>query len=362
MPKKQNLFDRKTLLMTMLFAGVSLLCGLAAAETQPLVNDELGTEIEPPEPEYPYPNAPEVGYKGRNAARTEKTKKAKSIERPIKQNDEGEYFYNARLEPETFSDNPKTEEPLRTNEFGEYFYETVEPRDQAMRLQNKAHLERPTEMRADGEFHYATEHSPMSASGSFRLGVLSPPKMRNQATGKNFSEIYKDQRLFEFTADYEWRLTSSVGRLGLKFGSGVIATQGIGTFRKLNANRRANDIPQERFQLLTFPNQLTAIYRFQYSDKQMFVPFIEGGGGYFTFAELRDDGGGTKFGGAPLGVAAGGIFILLDGFDERAMLRLDDYYGINHVWLAAEFRHFQGVGGNIDFTSDAITSGFMFDF
>jgi hypothetical protein len=92
------------------------------------------------------------------------------------------------------------------------------------------------------------------------------------------------------------------------------------------------------------------------------VPFVEGGAGYFTFAEIRDDQKGPRFGGAAVTVAAGGINLLLDHFDRAAIRQLDASYGINHVWLTAEARAIVGLNGNFDFTSLMFSSGVVLEF
>ncbi len=111
-----------------------------------------------------------------------------------------------------------------------------------------------------------------------------------------------------------------------------------------------------------FPNQLTAIYKFQYADEQIFVPYVEGGAGYFTFMEVRDDGQSTKFGGAAVTVAAAGANILLDWLDRQSVRQLDNEYGINHVWLTGEYRYIVGLNPTFDFTSGVISAGLMVDF
>jgi hypothetical protein len=111
-----------------------------------------------------------------------------------------------------------------------------------------------------------------------------------------------------------------------------------------------------------FPNQLTLIYRFQYADSQIVVPYIEGGAGYFTFAELRDDNKNSVFGGAAVTVAAGGLNIQMDWIDRKASQTLDADYGVNHVWLTTEVRAIVGLNESIDFSATLFNAGLLFDF
>jgi hypothetical protein len=177
-----------------------------------------------------------------------------------------------------------------------------------------------------------------------------------------FQTVYTHDQLPVLFLDYEYPLTSKIGRLGLKFGSGIFVASGQGQFAEKNASRRPDDIPVERYTFLMFPNTLTAQYRFQYKDTQPIVPYIEGGGGYFTFAEFRDDNAGPKLGGALTTVAAGGINFLMDWLDPDAIRNLDLDYGINHVFLTIEAREIIGLNKNYDFTSSAFNAGFLMQF
>ena len=109
------------------------------------------------------------------------------------------------------------------------------------------------------------------------------------------------------------------------------------------------------------PNTVSGIYRFKYADRQVLVPYGEGGGGLFTFMETRDDSKGPKFGAAPTAFAAGGLNILIDGVDRDAMKNLRQDYAINHLYLNAEFREIIGFG-KFNFGSRVICGGLGAEF
>jgi hypothetical protein len=111
-----------------------------------------------------------------------------------------------------------------------------------------------------------------------------------------------------------------------------------------------------------FPNTVGAIYHFRYADKQLFIPYAEGGGGYYTFAELRNDTKGPKFGAAPVAYVLGGLSILLDWTDRRAMGELLRDYGVRHMYLNLEWRENVGLDSNYNFSSRVLAAGLNLEF
>lgn len=314
------------------------------------------TDEVPPEAEYPYPGAKEEGFAEQRPG--QQPQRELVHERPKKIDDEGHYFYDTAVAEPTFSGRAGTPAPKKTTKAGEFHYDT----HTETKFSGRESVEAPIQITEQGEFYYTTEQSPQNRSASLRLGFIQPPDIRNRDSGVLFQEVYSKNQLPVLLGDYEWRLTSSIGRLGIKFGSGLMTAQGRGQFRSADPSRRPDDIPEERYTFLLLPNQLTAIYRFQYADEQVIVPFVEGGAGYFTFMELRDDNASPKFGGAAATVAAGGANILLDWLDRKAIRNLDSDYGVNHVWLTMEYRMIIGLNKTYDFTSGVINAGVLFDF
>jgi hypothetical protein len=140
---------------------------------------------------------------------------------------------------------------------------------------------------------------------------------------------------------------------------GIITAQAKGRFTHPT---RVDEETDERFTCVMLPLQATLLYRFQFWDTQLFVPFVEGGGMYAPIIELRDDTNAPRYGGAPAAVAAGGLNILLDGLDPTSILHLDADYGINHVWLTLQYRQIVGVKKDLDISSNLISAGLSFDF
>jgi hypothetical protein len=329
--------------------------------------DELDTELmdaelkdeAPPPAEYPYPGAKDEEFKKPppTAATAEEIRRA-DVERPVKIDpDDGTYIYSTKTEaPKTVR--PGAEAPRRATKSGEFIYKNNVDENRNYKVKNSN--EQPVSITADGQFRYKTETTPENRSASIHLGYFVPSLLKNPVTESKFKDLYKGNDMPTLLGDYEWRLSSGFGRLGIKGATGIFSASGTGEF-KTKGNRRANDVPSEKFTFLLFPNQLTAIYKFQYADEQLLVPYVEGGAGYFTFVEARDDGD-FKFGGAGVTVAAVGANILLDRLDRNSVRQLDLEYGINHVWLNLEYRMILGLNENFDFTSDMASVGLLMDF
>jgi hypothetical protein len=270
--------------------------------------------------------------------------------------DEGNYYYDTRMENAVPSGQNGQPKPMKTTPGGEFIYDT---RSQPPKFNGKNTSETPLNMNAKGEFFYPVETSPRSGMFSFRLGAFSPPALENPDNGVTFEKMYGANLLPVAFLDYEWRLTDKLGSLGIKLTSGIMSTNAKGHFKD---KTRVDEEVDERFTFLMMPNQLTAVYRFRYSETQLLTPYIEGGAGYFTFLELRDDNKPPRYGGSAVAVGAGGLNFLLDWIDPASIRELDSEWGVNHVWLTLEFRVFQGLNKTFDFTSNVANAGFLMEF
>lgn len=335
--------------------------GAAAAEPSiddELAKEELGADEPPPPAEFPYPGAIDKTLQA--APEPQMPGVSFAAERPKRIDEEtGMYYYDTASEPATFSGRGDMPAPKTTTKTGEFIYDKT-PAPTSYRGQ--AGREEPLEMRDTGEYYYKVETSPERGSFSFRLGFIAAPTLQNAETGTRFDQIYEAKTSPIVLFDYESKLTGRFGRLGLKLGSGIYTAHGVGQFRNTTIARRSDDVPEERYTFLMFPNSLTGVYRFQYSDKQVFVPFVEGGIGYFGFTELRDDNVTPKIGGAAVSIAAAGANLSLDWLDRRAIRSLDNEWGVNHVWLTTEFRVLVGLNKTYDFTSNVFNAGVLLEF
>ena len=191
-----------------------------------------------------------------------------------------------------------------------------------------------------------------------RLGSFFPNNLYNPDHPEvTYESIYSDTDGTILLADYEWRLYSGFGKLGIKAGSGLFFASGQGRFED-------GTEALERYTLVMFPNSVSAIIYLQFWDKQPIIPYAEGGLDLYAFSETRDDDQPEfgRFGGAYAGHAAGGVLFNLGLFDWKGLIRLDQEYGINNVYLAAEYRIVESLGGVFDFSSDYFNAGVMVEF
>jgi len=322
-----------------------------------LIEEELKDEAPPPA-EYPYPGATDEEFKTKRPV-AQPQPVPKNVERPVKIDEEdGSYYYNVKTEPPR-QQQLGNEKVKGSNTAGEFFYERTQRRGDVDYKLNNAQ-EKPIRVTSEGQFHYKLESTAQNKTSSLRLGSFVPTELKNKQTLTPFEKLYTENKMPVIMADLEWHLFAGLGRFGIKGASGIYVAQGKGAFTSKKP-RREDDIPTEKFSFFLMPNQLTAIWKLQFADEQVFVPYAEGGAGYFTFIEARDDGE-FKYGAAPVSVAAAGANILLDWLDRNSIRQLDNEYGINHVWFTLEYRYIVGLNKDYDFTSGVINGGVTMDF
>ena len=214
-------------------------------------------------------------------------------------------------------------------------------------------------------YFYRLDPSEQKSAASVRFGAFYPSNLENPdqsgQAGATFDENYDQTSNPMLIFDYEWQIWRiPLGKLGLKAGTGLYLAQGNGHFV---SGTNAGLVPRERFTLAAIPLNFGAIYRFHFGkDKQLFVPYGEGGASVIGFAETRDDGKSPKFGGSPAAYFAGGLAIDMTYFDYMSRVQLDREYGINAVYLALEYRGIVTLSQKYDFSSDLVNAGFTVEF
>ena len=209
----------------------------------------------------------------------------------------------------------------------------------------------------EGVYEYKVPTSSQSKWASVRFGAFSPDNLENRKTGTHITDIYGDNPTFIMFFDYEWK-SSYIGPLNMKAGSGLFIAQGHGTFVDPNSTLT----PKESFSLVGFPFSFSLVYRAQYWKNQFFIPHVDGGMDLFTFAELRDDHKGPKFGGSLAGHIAAGGSISLGFLDRSSSFTLDSEYGINSMWFTGEIRSIFRVAGSFDFSDHFVNFGLAIAF
>ncbi len=208
-----------------------------------------------------------------------------------------------------------------------------------------------------GEYLYKTEPSPQKNAIAVRIGPYTPTFLTSTGTGNTFEEIYGSASPIIVLADYEWKLFSGFGKMGLRAGTGFYFANGNGRF--------GNGQPaSEGYTLFMLPNSVSAVLYLQFWDRQPLIPYAEGGIDAYVFNEYRDDGRPPfgRFGGSLAGHAAGGVLIPLNIFDRLGMIRMDQEYGINNVYFSAEYRIVEYLAGAFDFSASFFTGGVLVEF
>lgn len=212
----------------------------------------------------------------------------------------------------------------------------------------------------DGSYQYRTSMKEKSQSGSFKVGMMTPPKVRTGTPDLSYQSMYGSDDVFAVEFDYVWQPFRKFGALGLRLGSGFATASGEGFFqtpRAGNINRA-----QESYTLFIIPLSAFLEYRFEYMKNQWVVPFVAGGGTYYGLAELRDDGEGPSFAGSPAVGGGGGFLFSISRLDQAGAFTLSQEYGIADMWFVVEARAMQGMNEDLDFTNQSISAGISVDF
>lgn len=321
---------------------------------------------EAPEPEFPYPKsrkqkfdveAPEsVESNGAYQYSTKKKNTAPTVleglEQPTGMASDGSYIYEPKADKNPASIDG-VEKPIDSDDEGGYYYR----KDKSSKKDKirKVIGEKPSTISDDGSYLYDMKIPEAKHVFSFRGGVYGPPDIKPTTVGaRSYRDVYSSSSSFVFTADYDWKL---FGDVFLKVGSGIISANGRGQFV---GGANGDLSPREKFQLFMFPNTASLSYRFQLWNIQYLTPYVDGGAGYFTFAEIRSDGKNTRFGGAPVLTATAGMLISVSKFQHGSSLQTD--YGISQSWIDVQYRQIIGLDSRKDFSSNMISAGFAVGF
>ena len=204
---------------------------------------------------------------------------------------------------------------------------------------------------------------------SLQIGVFDPKNLRNpdapaDSSTASFDANYDQTSNPAVLLTKEWRMfEGALGKVAFRMGTGAFVAQGHGHFHKDGGTPVNQDkTPMEVLTFIAMPNSAGVVYRLKFADRPLLVPYVEGGGIAFTFMEFRDDNKPPKFGGSLAGYGAAGLGLNLTWFDYLSRIRLDAEYGINAVYLTAEYRRIQAITTRFDFTSDFINAGFLMEY
>ncbi len=323
----------------------------AQTQTPPKQPDEISVDDAPPK-EAPYPGAADSEFSQPDEAKPQAQQEAKpqvqqeAKPQPQESPPPQETVASPPVEPKKNNFDSTGVDPGGDGSYKKGYH--LEPHPQAAK--GLIRIEK------DGTYVYRTKPSPQTGTVGVKFGALSPPKI-TAVNGLIFKDIYGGGSVPIVLVDYEWLPFESFGKLGLQVGSGLITASGKGRFKLPRDDR-----PEETYTLYVFPNHLDAIYKFQYSNKQLFVPYLTGGGMYFGLFELRDDQTVPKMAGSTAVTGSAGMLFSLSRLDKIAGSTLDIEYGINNAWVTLEARYILGLKKTYDFTSTVLVGGLTLDF
>lgn len=221
----------------------------------------------------------------------------------------------------------------------------------------------------DGTYIYDVKRDLKNQSGRISFGEAMNPEITidieqtntsGQPSGTfktfGFDDFYEGASKFIISYDYEYFPWINKGKLGIQGGVSLMYAQGHGR------QKATLQLSEEKYTFFTLPLTLGAVYRFEYKDKQMFAPYVAGGGTYTVLVEKREDKSNLHYTAAPGFYGAGGMLINLSLLDEESGFALDSEYGITNLWISVEFRAVEVDSDSFKYSAKYLNAGLSFDF
>ena len=220
----------------------------------------------------------------------------------------------------------------------------------------------------DGVYIYKPEPQNAKHASHIRLGMVSNPDVESEVCDENggncqaisFDDIYSGASGMGFEYLYEYFFgdgSSNYGKLGAQVGISVSYAQGQG---RLVSDLNTESV--ETYSFLTVPLFAGAVYRFEYRDRQVLVPYAGGGGVYTILAEKREDKSDIKGVGAPGFYGIGGALLNLSALDRDLGSDFEAEYDIKNLWISAEFKFLSVSSDAFSLENGYIQAGMGFDF
>lgn len=214
----------------------------------------------------------------------------------------------------------------------------------------------------DGVYHYKTEKiSEQNQSLSVKIGSLPVPEIKgtlDNGSEFSFGDMYGNSNLIQTQIDYEFRFFKNYKQLFAQFGLGFFTATGSGYFKAGDSNAT----PKEKYTIIGLPVSLGATYRFEFTNRQWIAPYLSGGGLYYSFVEMRDDGKKTKAVGTPGGYGAAGALLNITAWDKELQFKMNSEYGIKNIWINIEFKYIKTSNEDLDVSNSYLAAGVTVDY
>ncbi len=218
----------------------------------------------------------------------------------------------------------------------------------------------------DGTYVYKTsDKGEVKSTGSFRFGAMDAPIIKAADGVTTFETMYTGPSVPVLAFEYEWQPLKLSQNLKVQAGFNLMIANGNGRFSESAPNGgkpQAGDVAREEYTFAAVPLNLGLAYRFQYMDRQIFAPYIVGGGSYIPVVEYRDDGNSTNTVGTPAAYGGGGILINVGAMDRETAFTLRSEYGVTNLWVTLDYRYMKSFSEDVDFSSNVITAGVSVDY
>ncbi|WII70639.1 hypothetical protein QJS83_09230 [Bdellovibrio sp. 22V] len=212
----------------------------------------------------------------------------------------------------------------------------------------------------EGAYIYKTkEGEEHDKSGTFRVGMIDPPKITSADGTTTFDSMYSGSQQPMFMFDYEWQPFNHYGKLGVQFGGGIMLANGNGRFIE---GDHVGEEAKEKYTFIAIPLNLGVVYRLEWMSRQWLAPYVSGGGTYIGVVEYRDDGKSPSVVGTPGVYGAGGMMFNISALDRDTAFTLSSEYGIANLWLTLEYRYLNTFSEDVDFTSGIAGAGITVDY
>ena len=209
----------------------------------------------------------------------------------------------------------------------------------------------------EGAYIYKTEESiSYKHSGAFRFGTMDSPKITAADGTTTFAQMYSGSQLPVISFDFDWQPFQGFGKLGMQTGFSLMFASGNGRF--------ANDGQQaeEKYTFIAAPLNLGLTYRLEIWDRQWLAPYISGGGTYIGVMEMRDDGKSPNIVGTPGVYGGGGLMFNVSAVSRETRYTLRTEYGIQNLWVSADFKYLKTFSEDLDFSAAIIGGGLVLDY